>query len=394
MTQLADSSAQTFKRIVQQVDREIDWHWLAELSQWVLEQAIAIQQIPAPTFHESHRAAYVKIQFEALGLEEVWIDDLHNVYGLLAGEDPNRSGLMILAHLDTVFASDTDLQNRREGNIVFGPGLGDNSVGVAAVLGLAEALRREKLTSPCNLWLVATSREEGLGDLGGMKAAYAHLRELICGVINIEGLALGHIYFAGIAVRRLHITATAAGGHSWLHFGRASALHGIIELGAQILAIQPPQEPRTTYNIGMVQGGHAINAIATRAEIWLDMRSETPETLAELEQKVRTLVNAAAHEDLNFSVAVVGDRPAGRQSLDAPLVQGALAALERVGLQGALEIGSTDGNISLADGCPTVTLGITRGGNAHRLDEYIEVEPIASGLRQLIILVLAACQAN
>lgn len=378
------------KPLILQLDRTLDWSALPVLAQQVFEQAVAIQQIPAPTFHESQRAEYVAAQFRMLGLTQVETDSYYNVYGLLPGKNQQIPGLMLAAHTDTVFPSETDLHVRRGGDIAYGPGLGDNSIGVAGMLGLADYLGQQHVEPECNIWFVATSREEGMGDLGGMKAAFNRLKSHVQKVINIEGMALGHVYCSGIAVRRLHITATAEGGHSWLNFGRSSAIHGIVELGALITTIRPVQTPRTTYNIGMIEGGQSINTIATEAGLWLDMRSEESGGLAQLEQEVRSHVLAASRPDLTFSVELVGDRPAGTISPDHPLVQGAMAALGQSGIQGILESGSTDANIPLAAGYPAVTIGITRGGNAHRLDEYIETQPVSAGLRQLIVLTLAA----
>lgn len=378
------------KPLIIQLNSTLDWSALPTLAQKVVEQAIAIQQIPAPTFYETQRAEYVAAQFRTLDLTQVETDDYYNVYGLLPGKNRQSPGLMLAAHTDTVFPSDADLHIRRSNGFIYGPGLGDNSIGVAGVMGLAAYLRQQQLEPDCNIWFVATSREEGMGDLGGMKAAFSRLKAQVQKVINIEGMALGHVYRSGIAVRRLHITAAAEGGHSWLNFGRPSAIHGIVELGARIASIRPVQVPRTTYNIGMIEGGQSINTIATKAGLWLDMRSEETGGLAQLEQEVRSHILAVSRPDLTFSVEIVGDRPTGAIMPDHPLVQGALAALAQAGIQGMLESGSTDANIPLAAGFPAVTIGITRGGNAHRMDEYIETGPVSAGLRQLIILTLAA----
>ncbi|MBC7810275.1 MAG: M20/M25/M40 family metallo-hydrolase [Burkholderiales bacterium] len=382
------------KTQIEQLDRRLGWQWLPELTSWTIEQALAIQQIPAPTFHEAQRAAYVASQFSALNLAEVSIDERYNVYGLLRGQHPDAPGILVLAHTDTVFPADTDLATRVDGGLIYGPGLGDNSIGVAGLLGLARAWTMGDSVPERNIWLVATSREEGLGDLGGIKVVFERLKSHIQQVINVEGLAFGHVYHAGIAVRRLHISAAAEGGHSWLHFGRPSAIHGLIDLGARINALQPPQSPRTTYNIGIIEGGNGINVIASHASFWLDLRSEDSAVLAPFEVQVRDLVNASSTPDLSFSIEVVGDRPAGSISPDHPLVQNALAVLAQLNVAGRLETGSTDGNVPLAAGCPAVTIGITRGGNAHRVDEYIETEPVALGLRQLILLALASAEKS
>jgi tripeptide aminopeptidase len=381
------------KNLIEKFDRTLNWQSLPDIAHWVVEKALTIQQIPAPTFHERSRAEYVSGQFTELGLKEVDIDPMGNVYGRYAGSSSSQPGVMIVAHTDTVFSGDTDLTTRRDGNFVYGPGLGDNSMGVAGMLGLIEMLRREEITPARDLWFAATTREEGLGNLDGMRAAYERLKSCVNTVVNIEGLAFGHIYHAGISVRRLKITAKTGGGHSWLHFGRESAVHGILRLGAKIDAIKPPNHPRTTYNIGIVEGGQSINSIASSASLWLDMRSESKESLDALEREVSGFIDAMRSDEMTFSVEVVGDRPAGYLDPNHPLVQGAMAALAQVGVRGTLETGSTDGNISLADNVPTVTVGITRGGNAHRLDEYIETTPVASGMQQLVMLVLAAASS-
>lgn len=378
--------------MIEQLDRTINWSALADLPSWTVEQAIAIQQIPAPTFAESSRAAHVAEQFRSLGLAQVEIDDLCNVYGLLPGRNPAAPAIMLSAHTDTVFPQPTNLTIRREGEIVYGPGLGDNSIGVAGVLALVEALRRLQITPACDLWIVAPSREEGLGNLDGMRTAFARLKSRVTRVINVEGLALGHIYHAGIAVRRLKISANTPGGHSWLHFGRPSAIHALMELGACISALQPPQTPRTTFNIGIIEGGQSINSIATYAALWLDLRSEETTALAVIEKQVRAEIAALTKQDITFDIEVVGDRPSGYIAPDHPLVEQAMAALLQVGIRGTLETGSTDGNIPLSQGCPAITIGITRGGNAHRTDEYVEVSGVEQGLRQLMLLTLAAAE--
>ncbi|MBN1565504.1 MAG: M20/M25/M40 family metallo-hydrolase, partial [Anaerolineae bacterium] len=169
----------------------------------IIDQAITIQQIPAPTFAETQRAAYVKAQFQRLGLLEIQIDNVHNVLGRWPGTDPTRPALMVSAHTDTVFPAETDLTIRRAQDRIYGPGLGDNSLGVAALLALLELLNQHHIQPAADIWFVANTCEEGLGNLNGIRAAWETLRARLGAAIVIEGMALGHIYHAGIAVRRL-----------------------------------------------------------------------------------------------------------------------------------------------------------------------------------------------
>lgn len=379
------------KSYIKTIHSQWNWQILPELANWVIEEAIRIQQIPAPTFNEADRAKYIARQFQQFDLADVTIDTVENVYGRIPGKSSDKA-IMLMAHTDTVFSADTNLAIKRENSVIYGPGLGDNSMGVAGMLGLIKALQENQFVPACDLWFVANSCEEGLGDLRGAKAAFNKLKDKVSAVINLEGLAFGHIYYAGIAVHRLHITATTEGGHSWLHFGRPSAIHTIVNIGAEISKLQFPAQPRTTFNIGMIEGGHAINAISTHAGLWLDLRSVSPTALEHYRQQVYDIIQRAQHDGVNIQVEVVGDRPAGAIAIEHPLVQGALTTLKEMGVTGALEVGSTDGNVPLSHGCPTVTIGITRGANAHRLDEYIEIQPTQSGMKQLIVLALATAE--
>jgi acetylornithine deacetylase/succinyl-diaminopimelate desuccinylase-like protein len=317
------------------------------------------------------------------------------VYGWLTHDgDVEQPVLLVTAHLDTVFPRQTDLTIRREKSRVYGPGLGDNSLGVAALLLLAGIMQREGKSWPHSICFVANTREEGLGNLEGIRAVLDAIPpERIAAAIVIEGLALGRIYNAGIAVRRLKIACRAEGGHSWLHFGRPSAVHGLVRAAADISRLEVPLTPRTTYNIGLIEGGHSVNSIATDAACYVDLRSTAPAILEALERQIRELVVLHADAGLEFEVTVVGERPAGSLSVDHPLVQLALCSHAEVGIAAGLESGSTDANILLAHHIPAVVVGVTQGGNAHRLDEFIETRLLKDGLWQLVLLLAGATES-
>ena len=358
----------------------------------LLTDAIAVQQIPAPTFHEAQRAAYVVERFEAARLLDVSQDALDNVYGRFPGADPAAPALLVCAHTDTVFPAETDLTVRRDDGCVFGPGIGDNSLGVAALLGLIRLWQAAQYRPPVDVWFVANTREEGLGNLGGIRAVWERLGQRLGAAIVVEGMALGRVYHVGIAVRRLRVTCTAPGGHSWTHFGQPSAIHELILAGSRIVGLTPPTTPRTTFNIGLISGGQSVNSLASSAEFYLDLRSEDAATLAAWESQVCEQISSEHPPGVAFTVEVVGDRPSGSIAAEHPLVQLASASLEAIGHQPHLQSGSTDANALLAAGLPTVTVGLTTGGNSHRVDEYIEVEPLADGLWHLALLATVASQ--
>jgi acetylornithine deacetylase/succinyl-diaminopimelate desuccinylase-like protein len=356
----------------------------------IVETAIAIQQIPAPTFDEARRGADVAERMRALGLANLHIDAVGNVYGRRAGR-AGGPGLLIAAHLDTVFPAGTDLAVRRDGARIYGPGLGDNSMGVAALLHLAQALGQADVANAGDIWFVANVGEEGLGDLHGMRAAVDQLGSQISAAIALEGCDPGRIIHAGLGVRRYQISTTAGGGHSWSDFGAPSAIHALVRLAAQLTQLDVPKEPRSSFNIGIIQGGSSVNTIAERASLLLDLRSTAPAGLGRLIDQVEQIVAGAraAAADVTFAIETVGDRPAGSIPLEHALTQLAGAAYSAEGLGAIYEIASTDANIPLSRGIPAVCIGVCDGDNAHRLDEYIEPARLPSGMRALLWLALA-----
>ncbi|MBO9318325.1 MAG: M20/M25/M40 family metallo-hydrolase [Chloroflexus sp.] len=366
---------------------------LADLADYrpTLATAIEIQQVPAPTFAERPRSVLVSQRMQALGLHDVEIDELGNVYGRRPGI-VERPALLISAHLDTVFPADTDLSIRYEGERVYGPGIGDNSVGVAGLLRLAEIYQRCDLPMQGDIWFVANVGEEGLGDLRGMRAVVERLRTRIGGVIVIEGCDFGSLHHQAIGVRRFRIEARGPGGHSWGNFGTPSAIHVLVRLAARLTELQVPVSPRTTFNIGMISGGTSVNTIAHYASMLLDLRSVSSAVLSDLVSEVYRLVEEATLDqpEVHLQIIKVGDRPSGAIPREHPLVQAAVAAYQMVGAQISFQQSSTDANIPLSLGIPAICVGLTDGGNAHRTDEYILPTNLGRGMQALLLLSLAA----
>lgn len=362
----------------------------------VLELAKEIQQIAAPTFQEDERADFVRERMVEAGLSDVahivHQNDIYNVYGRVPGFESDAPALLVTAHTDTVFDKDTDLTIREapEAGRLYGPGLGDNSLGVAALLALAEQIQKSAYRPPCDIWFVANAREEGLGDLGGVKAMLEHLGDCAGAVIVLEGMSLNQVYHKGIAVRRFKVVCKGPGGHSWGSFGTPSAIHHLVKLAARITEIDIPEEPRSTFNIGIIEGGETINTIAPKAALWLDLRSETNKGVSALEQQILDMVAAAQTEDIELTTALVGNRPAGQIPRSHWLVQAAILAGLEAGIALDYGTGSTDANAVLASDLPGICVGITQGGNAHRIDEYIETAPVGAGMQYLALLVALA----
>lgn len=362
---------------------------MSNLIQRVVDLAIQIQQIPAPTFEESRRAAFVRAAFKAQNLEQVSMDEVGNVYGLLRGSGSGAAQpLIVSAHMDTVFPQKTGLPARREADKVYGPGIGDNSLGVAALLGLAWTLRERHIAPRGDVWLVANVGEEGLGDLRGMKAVVDRFGAGVQAYLVLEGLALGHVYHRAVGVRRYRVTARTQGGHSWSDYGQQpSAIHELARLVVQLSLLELPGQPRTTMNVGKISGGTSINVIAPEAYFDLDLRSEGDASLVRLVAAAEDLFRSANRSGVRVEAEVIGQRPAGVMEPDHPLVKLATDCLHRLGLQPSLISGSTDANVPISRGYPAIVLGISTGGGAHTANEYINISPIAQGLEQLVCFV-------
>ncbi len=359
---------------------------MTELIDRLLERAIEIQQIPAPTFEEARRAEFVRDGFLREGLVDVELDPVGNVLGRLPGSDGDRL-VVVSAHLDTVFPADTSLQVTRTPERVSGPGIGDNSLGAAGLFGLVWGLRSIGATLPGDVWLAANVGEEGLGDLRGMRSLVDRFGRRPLAYIVIEGMALGHVYHRALGVQRYRIDVRTAGGHSWTDYGQPSAIHELSTLVARLDSLVLPSEPRTSWNVGRISGGTSVNTIASDAWIELDLRSENEATLQSLVEQVEMLVRASRLPGVEVEMTRIGRRPAGEIPETHPLVQLARQCLRDQGFEPGSLIGSTDANIPLHLGVPAVCIGLTTGSGAHTVNEFIHIEPLSRGMAQLVQLV-------
>lgn len=354
-----------------------------ESTERVIELAIQIQQKPAPTFQEEIRARFVSDLFLKEGLQDICIDATGNVLGRLPGSGTEKP-LIISAHLDTVFPVETDLRVTREPDVIHGPGLGDNSLGVAGLVGLIWSLRERKTTLRGDIWFVANVGEEGLGDLRGIKAVVDRFGADVYAYLILEGLALGHVYHRAVGVRRYRVTARTGGGHSWSDYGQPSAIHELAKLVVKLSSLNLPASPRTTMNVGKITGGTSVNVIASQASLDLDLRSEGQDALAKLISDTDELIRNANRPGVSMHAEIIGQRPAGEISANHPLVVRAMDCLRELGLDPGLISGSTDANVPLSKGYPALVLGITTGGGAHTVHEYINTAPIEKGMEQLV----------
>ncbi len=379
--------------------------WFGENADWVTEQQVRITEVPAPPFQEAARAAVVKKLLEQCGLK-ARIDDVGNVVGERPGSD-TRTVILIAAHLDTVFPADIDVRVRRDGSRLLAPGISDNGAGLAGLVALARALHEGKVRTRNTLVFAANVGEEGEGNLRGIRKLMEAYRGRLRFVIALDGGSIDHIVTRALASRRVEITITGPGGHSWSDFGMPNPIHAMARGVAQFVKVRIPDDPRTTFNVGQIEGGTSVNSIPYRAAIKVDLRSGSEAELERLEKTLRDAIQRAIEEEmgaarqmggsarsissrLESKFRVLGVRPAGELPADSPLLAAVQDADRFLGHRSRLDQSSTDANVPLSMGIHAIAIGAGgSGGGAHSLNEWYEPTGRELGLKRLLLTTVA-----
>ena len=362
---------------------------VSELAQLVLDRTVALSAIPAPTGHEEQRAQVVRDWWAADGLAGVAVGAAGNVRALLRAGDPQQPAVLLCAHLDTVFGPEVTHAVVRHGGRLTGPGVGDNTIAVCALSAL-DALLPDGLRHP--VWVVATTGEEGLGNLAGVRALLDDPPGPVRAVIALEGNYLGRVNVTGVGSTRWRVRVTGPGGHAWEEASQPSAVHEAARLITALAALarpgqaQPgqtqPGPAKATVNVGLIEGGESVNSRAHRAEFLVDLRSGDPAALDALRAEARAVLDDPA-VPLAVAVHTIGERPAGQLDPDHPLATLAAQVLREAGITPRLTAASTDANAAYPRGIPALTLGITTGEGTHTEQEWIDAGPVAAGLAAL-----------
>ena len=354
--------------------------------------------IPAPPFKEQKRAEYYRAHLQALGLQDVRMDSEGNAIGVRRGTG-NGPKLIVSAHLDTVFPEGTDVTIKEKDGRLYAPGISDATRGLAELLSMIRALNATGIKTVGDLWFVGTVGEEELGDLRGVKALFRDNKD-IDGFITLESPTGGVNSLGRVMVgsRRFRVTFKGPGGHSFGAFGMPSAIHALGRAVGKIADVQTPKSPKTTFTVGIIEGGISTNSIAPEAALQIDMRSSDTEALRKLEAEVMAHIQQAVAEEnkrwgatsISVDIKLVGDRPAGAVPFDSPVIQAAALAINAVGLPKITytEI-SNDANLAVSLGIPAIRLASGgRNGGAHTFNEWYQPQLAYLGAQSLFLTVL------
>lgn len=377
------------------------FQFITEYDEQTVQNQIAITEIPAPPFEEDARAQKYRDMMLAYGLNDVVIDEEGNVVGKKPGTNSDRI-IVISAHLDTVFPEETDVGVEVKNDTLYAPGISDDGRGLAAVLTVLKTFEEHNIETGADIWFVGTVGEEGLGDLRGVKHLFREEGPDIDAFISIDGSNDRRIVNRALGSHRYRVTFEGPGGHSWGAFGTANPAHA---LGRATTYFEDAasrfveEGPRTSYNVGRIGGGTSVNSVPFSNWMEVDMRSVDNERLQELDKIFQESVQQALHDaneiktrgaDLTVDVEMIGSRPSGDIEPDEPFIQRALAVSDLLDYDPYLTRSSTDSNVPISLGIPSMTLGGGgSSGGAHSLDEWWYNDNGHRGIQRAFLILLA-----
>jgi tripeptide aminopeptidase len=372
--------------------------WLDDHLDWTTAQQIRLTEIPAPSFEEERRAQAVKEILSSEGLS-VFTDKVGNVIGELRGTQ-DKEVVLLAAHLDTVFPAGTEIKVRREGDRLVAPGISDNGTGLAGMLAVARAMQAAKIKPLRTILFAANVGEEGEGNLRGMRALIDAYGPRLHAVIVLDGSGIDHVTTKALASRREEVVISGPGGHSWSDFGMPNPINALVRGSVRFINTKVPTAPRTTFNLGQIEGGTSVNSIPYQAALKVDLRSENEDEITRMEIALRDCVAAGVKDEmdnardrtrgkLEWKINLIGSRPGGELRQDSALLDALRNADDFVANKSRNERSSTDANIPLSMGIDAIAIGAGgNGGGAHSLQEWYEPTERELGLKRVLLTLL------
>lgn len=356
-----------------------------------LDAIRTMAQIPAPSNHEELRAQWCKQYLESLGATGVYIDEALNVifpYG-----DVSSDVCAILGHTDVVFPDTTPLPFREENGRFYAPGIGDDTTNAVAVMEMAGMALELGLQPKTGILFVLNSGEEGLGNLKGVRQLMKDFDGRITRLYAIDG-GMKTVVNDAVGSKRWRITVKTEGGHSFGAFGNRNAIYYAAKIIDSFYSLKVPDIGKTTYNVGVIEGGTSINTIAQQCSMMYEYRSNRREGLAYMDQFFDSVIAAYRNYGIELEVEQLGDRPCKGEVDTGELTRIVKEASEKYGYTRTDECGSTDCNIPLSMGIPAVCFGVYEGHGAHTREEWVDIESTRDGMKILSQVLLSEMQLN
>lgn len=355
----------------------------------ILANAVMFSEIPAPTFHEEQRVRFLCDRFTESGLQNISTDEAGNGAAILPGKTGERN-ILISAHVDTPFASGVDHSIAVHPDRLVGPGVGDNSLGIATLATLPTLLEKLNIQFDANLVLLGTVRSLGHGDLGGLRFFLDNNKVAIDSAVSLSGVHLGRLSYSSIGMLRGLIECHVPSEYDWTRFGASGAIVTINRVINDLLAIPLPKQPATSIVLGTINGGTAFNTTATHASLGFEVRSEASGMVSEVHEKISEIIERENYEShSSLTLDILARRSPGGIDFSHPMVRSARKIMEALRVKARIAPSTGDLSTLIAHGIPALTLGLTRGEKIHEFGETVFIEPIFTGLTQLIAMLKA-----
>lgn len=364
--------------------------WCDEHAEEAIDLLRVLGRIPAPSHHEEQRAAFVADWLRRQGAQGVYIDGAGNVIYPYQAEE-NAPVAVLMTHMDVVFPDTTPLPLREEGETMYAPGIGDDTANLVVLLMAAKYLAQHQPTLAHGLLIVANVCEEGLGNLKGSQQIMEDFAGRVKELISLDG-GMEHVTNRAVGSHRMKVTIHAQGGHSYSRFGNTNAIVQMADLITRLYQKEPPTSARTTYNVGVIEGGTTVNSICAQCSMLYEFRSESRECLADMDAFFQKTIEDVRTAGVQVDVEVLGIRPCNGDVDPARLRELTARAADILHTVTGREIlenaGSTDANMPLSLGVPAVTIGAVDGGLAHTREEWIHKPSLRLGQQVALMTVL------
>lgn len=370
-------------RLFQQAEQYIDTNYDRYLS-----ELLQLAAIPSPSGDEGRRAEWIKNYLESFGAKGVYIDQALNV--IYPYHAQNCKELVVfLAHSDTVFPDTTPINITMDDQKIYGPGIGDNTTSLTCMLEMARFFTENSILPSTGFLFVANSCEEGLGNLKGTRQIMEDFAGRIKEVVAIDGSSFGVFVNDAVGSKRYKVEVKTEGGHSYGAFGNRNAIYYMSQIIASLYAMKVPAMGKTTYNVGKIAGGTSVNTIAQQCEMLYEFRSDKREALALMDDMFQSVIAAYAKMGIAVAIELVGDRPCKGDVDLEELTQRVTKVGAKFGWKMEPRASSTDCNIPLSMGIPSICISVYQGQKAHTREEFVIKDSMRTGMRYLAAFLLS-----
>ncbi|MCX7925159.1 MAG: M20/M25/M40 family metallo-hydrolase [Fimbriimonadales bacterium] len=314
---------------------------------------IEMARIESGSENEAAICEFVAKQLRELGAEIVIIDEASkqiggsggNVFARFKGT-MSAPPLLLNAHVDTVYTTQNiqlirdENEIRTDGNTILGA---DNKAGVAIILEVLRTLKERNLPHP-PLEVVFTIREEK--GLLGAKAFDTSLLQARTGLV-VDGREDPSALFVQSPTHwKFEVVFQGKAAHAGAEPEKGR--NAIVMAAKAIAQMQWGRlDAETTANVGVIEGGQAMNVVPDRVKLVGEFRSFDPERVKALTERWRAVCEQVAQEsEGSVEVKFSQTFEAIRLAPDAPIVRAAVAGLKSVGVEARLERtgGGSDAN--------------------------------------------------